>query len=358
MSSSVLNYRAGPEALAILQQRGLSPSDVRTLLLPAIGPKWLVLVGLDRALLERGWLDDGSARRLLFGASVGAWRALALGACDPHQTHAALVDAYCGQRFTHADTPSMISAAYRRLIHDVFSDADIAHALAHPRLDLAIAVARARGLFGSELRAAQALSILTAACTNAVHAGSQRWFFERVIFDSSARAPESHPALRELSGMRAPLCLANVRAVALASGTVPLYMQSVRDLMHAPAGTYLDGGFSDYHINQRLDGGAGINLLLLHQPRIVPSWLDKFVPWRGPSPGSLARLLLVHPSRDFVRSLPGSAVPTRDDFMRYVADPERRIERWQSVVSRSVELGERFMEDVASGAIVSRIQPL
>ena len=58
-----------------------------------------------------------------------------------------------------------------------------------------------------------------------------------------------------------------------------------------------------------------------------------------------------------MRSLPGSAIPTRDDFVRYVANPEQRIERWQRVVELSACLGERLLADVASGEIATRVQP-
>jgi hypothetical protein len=358
MRMPLLHYRAGPQALRILRQRGLTPGELSALLLPAIGPKWLVLVGLDRALLAHGFLHQGTRRLLLFGASIGSWRALALAARDPQRTHAALVDAYCSQRFTHADTPAVISAAYRRLIENVYSQDDLCHALQHPRMDIAIATARARGLFGHEHRLLQGTAISAAALLNVCSRHAQRLFFERVIFASTAGAGAPHPGLRDLEGTRAPLCADNVRDVALASGSVPLYMQRVSNLAHAPLGHYLDGGFSDYHINQRVKADEGINLLLLHQPRIVPSWLDKFAPWRRAPAQTLTHTLLVHPSAEFVRSLPGSAVPTRDDFTRFVAEPERRIARWHAVVTQSAELGARLIEDARSGAIASAVQPL
>ena len=73
----VLCYRAGREALASIRQRGgVGLADVSTLVLPAIGPKWLVLSGFDRALIGAGYFDAALGRRrlTLFGASAGAWR--------------------------------------------------------------------------------------------------------------------------------------------------------------------------------------------------------------------------------------------------------------------------------------------
>jgi hypothetical protein len=354
----LLNYRAGAKALEILRARGLSPSDLQSLVLPAIGPKWLVLAGFDRALLEQGWLDANGHRRLLFGSSVGAWRALAMASREPLRAHAALVHSYCNQRFTHDDDPRAISDAYRRLICDVFSDADLAHAMCHPLLDIAIATVRARGLLTVDGRIAQGLALGTATLLNAISSKTQRLFFERVIFDTRADAGRQRSVSHHGVGLRAVLNAANARDVALASGTVPMYMQLIRNIAHAPRGAYLDGGFSDYHVNQRLHEGDGISLLFLHQSRIVPSWLDKFVPWRGSRPEALSRLLLVHPTSEFVRSLPGAAVPTREDFKRFVDQPDVRIERWHAVVAQSAQLGAGFLQDVARGAIASRVQPL
>jgi hypothetical protein len=351
-----LNYRAGAIALDIIRKRGLSPSELQCIIMPAIGPKWLVLAGFDRALIEHGWLHGHAARTLLLGASVGAWRALALAARDPLRTHAALLDAYCEQRFTHDDDPAAISASYRSLLRRVFSDEDLAHATAHPQLDLAIVTARARGFLSFDAQPKlQALGLGSAAVLNALGASTRRWFFERVVFDTCIGSAR-HAALLQAPGCtRVALTVQNTLDAALASGTVPLYMQLVRDVALAPPGAYLDGGFSDYHVNRSVAGGEGIGLLMLHQRRIIPSWLDKFVPWRRAPAAAHARLLLVHPTAEFVRSLPGAAIPTRDDFERFVDEPEARIARWRSVAARSAELAATLLQDVESGAIAAQV---
>ena len=98
-----LHYRAGPRARALLQKRGgLSPEDVSALVLPAIGPKWLVLYGIDSALVRAGFLDAAARTRrlLLFGASAGAWRGLALASRNPARAIDALRDLYCDSTST------------------------------------------------------------------------------------------------------------------------------------------------------------------------------------------------------------------------------------------------------------------
>lgn len=358
---SVLHYRAGTRALALLRKRGgLSPEDVSALLLPAIGPKWLVLYGIDSALVRAGFLEAAarSRRLMLFGASAGAWRGLALAARDPARALDALRDLYCDQHFTSADTPEAISGAYRKLLNGVLSAEDLAHVVDHPQLDLAIATVRARGLLGTaRARNVQAASLVAAALLNAVGPHTQRMFFERVVFSTGLKTGIKHPLIGAAPGEQFALTVENMLDAALASGTVPLYMQAVRDILHAPQGSYMDGGFSDYHLNRQIPDD-GIALLFLHQERIVPTWTDKFLPWRKPERAWLENVLLVHPSPAFVRALPGSKVPTRHDFKTHLHNPELRKQRWHEVTERSRALGELLLRDAQSGALVSQARPL
>jgi hypothetical protein len=281
-----------------------------------------------------------------------------LAARDPLAAHQRLVEAYCAQRFTKTDTPRAISAAYRQLLLQVASDDDIAHALQHPRFELAIATARARGPLGIERQPTQALALLGAGLLHAVSPRVAHTLLERCVFATAGHATDTSPLLRAAGGVRGTLSVHNVRELLLASGSVPMYMQLVRDPPGVARGAYLDGGFSDYHINRTADAGPGVSLLILHQRRIVPAWFDKFMPWRKAEPHGLARLLQVYPTHEFVRSLPGGAIPTREDFTRLVADPELRITRWRAAASRSAELAAEFLEDVHSGAIAAKVQPL
>ena len=350
----LLQYRAGTEALSVLRKHGGLPlADLEALVLPAIGPKWLILSGFDRALIRAGWLEPNQSQRLLlFGASAGAWRAVALAAGDPLRAHERLLEAYCAQRFTHADDPAAISGAYRSLLRAAFTEADFAAAVSHARIDLAIATVRAYGpLAALEQRRVRATLLGLAALLNTLSPRSQALFYERVVFATSLAA--RHPMLGAPHGTLAPLRADNLLDVALASGTVPIFMQFVREIAGAPAGAYLDGGFSDYHLN-RPAAGSGITVLFLHQRRIIPSWLDKFVPWRKLDRRALDRLLLVYPDPAFVRALPGGEIPTRDDFQRFVHEPEQRIERWRTAAAQSGELGEAFIRDVSDGTLAKR----
>jgi len=355
-SQPLLCYRAGERALRRVREHGLGPAQVRALIAPAAGPKWLAVAGLDRALITGGYLRGRAAPLLLLGASAGAWRCVALAARDPQAAHERLAATYCAQRFVRADRPAAISAAYARLLEHVVDDADVAHALAHPELDLAILVARGRLGTASNAFALQAAALGLAAALNAISADSGRLFFTRTLFASAHAERAAHPLLGGLAAERVALSRENLRGALLASGTVPFYMAAVRELAGAAPGAYLDGGLTDYHVNQPLDlEGQGVALLFLHQARIVPNWFDKSLPWRAPSAQRLRDVLLVHPDPRWVASLPGGAVPTREDFQRFEREPELRIERWLAAVKRSQELGEQLLHDVASGEIAAKV---
>lgn len=345
----LLQYRAGAAALANIRSRGLAPEHVHAMFLPAVGPRWLIWAGVDRALIETGWLANPARRCLLMGASIGSWRALSHAARDPLRAHEALIEHYCAQHFTRQDSPRAISRAYADMLRKVFGDEDVGHALAHPSFDLAIIAARFAPPGAAGPRWLQASLLGSAGLANLLHPRANALFFRRVIFASRAH--------RLFTG-HAPLTRGNAHAVALASGTVPLYMHPVQDIASAPAGAYIDGGLTDYHVHANLRGTGGVVLAFLHQRKVLSAWLDRFTPWRQTPPTALEDLLLVYPDPEFVRSLPGSVVPSRDDFERYVDRPEERFARWREAVARARELGAAFMHDVASGAIASRVQPL
>ncbi len=342
---SLLRYRAGPRALERLRRDGLAPGSIRAVVGPASGPRWLALAGLDRALLASDLL---AGRILLAGASAGAWRMLAFACRDPMAAHQRLLDGYVGLVFPPGATPASVSRAYRDLLAGVIAG-DAGHVLGHPTFDLAIHTARCRA-GGS--RAALLASLLAAGALNVATARATGAGFERVLFHSR---PASLPS--PFDGRLVHLESRNLLAAALASGTVPVYLEAVRDIPGAPAGAYVDGGLTDYHLRAVYGDGDGLVLLPHYQHRILPRWLDRFRP-RRPSRSATADLLLMYPSAEFVAGLPGGHIPDRDDFKRFATDPEERIRRWRGVVAASEALGEQLSADLESGRLVDRVRPL
>ncbi|MFN7800123.1 MAG: patatin-like phospholipase family protein, partial [Gemmatimonas sp.] len=72
--SRLLTLRAGPQALALLRDRGLRAEDVDILPGASGGAKWLALAGLDRYLFGT-FLQAPRSRPLhAIGSSIGSWR--------------------------------------------------------------------------------------------------------------------------------------------------------------------------------------------------------------------------------------------------------------------------------------------
>ena len=150
-----------------------------------------------------------------------------------------------------------------------------------------------------------------------------------------------------------------LQGAALATGTVPLYMEPTEAPRGAPPGRYIDGGLTDYHLNQvYVEPGQGIVLFPHFQRRIVPNWFDRYLPRRRPGREILADVLQLYPSRAFVQMLPGGGIPVRDDFLTYVDEPGVRIDRWLRSSRESDRLGEQLLDDVERGRIPDLVEPM
>jgi hypothetical protein len=72
----------------------------------------------------------------------------------------------------------------------------------------------------------------------------------------------------------------------------------------------------------------------------------------------LSNVLMVCPTDDFIKKLPGGLVPNRKDFKTFADNPSERIARWEKVVSLSSHLGEQFLELIESGRLGAVVQQL
>ncbi|ANM31288.1 hypothetical protein ABI59_19480 [Acidobacteria bacterium Mor1] len=338
----------------MIRERGLDASSLAGIAGPASGPRWLVLYALDRLLIERGLptAPRSGRPRLLVGASAGAWRMLALASSRPRETLEALMQGYARMVFPDKVSPQQVSAAYRELLGRLFAD-DAATMLARPEVELAIHAVRGRGAWPWRGKPGQGVALGGAAIARIVGAGGVPWL-ERGLFRSG-------PADRSFDGRQHPLTAENLVAAARASGTVPFYMEPVEDIAGAP-GLWFDGGLLDYHLRHaHLDGATapdGVLLFPHFRREVLPVWFDRYWPNRQAGEDQLADVLQLYPSRAFVEGLPGGHIPDRDDFFRYADRPEERIRRWMEAVKLGERMAEQFADDLDSGRLAERIQPL
>ncbi len=356
---------AGDKALGLIRDGGLSPASVRTILGAAGGPKWLVLYGLDRAIFF-SWLSGPAVPVDLVGSSIGAWRfaAVAQGrrAPDAHET---LREAYTGQTYETKPSAGKVSDEAMRIMHAYLPADGIDEIFRNPSFRLAIISMRGKGAFGSTHRRRTAVGMLLAGTANAASRKNLGRFFVRTIFADGRDGGRPHASAAfvgdPIGTSEVHLTRDNIRKAILASGSIPVVMEGVRDIPGAPPGVYWDGGLVDYHVtipDSSVDGREGIVLFPHYIDRIIPGWFDKHLPWRGKAPTGQERMLLICPSREFVGRLPYGKIPDRTDFKRFFGNDKERVAFWKKTAAESERLGDEFLELVGSGRIRQRIRPL
>jgi len=330
--------RAGARAAAHVRKRGLVPTDIGCVPAAAGGPKGLALIALDKRLFDpaQGWLHR--AQLELIGASIGAWRMAAAAMPDPVGALDRLAEAYVGQTYPHRPTPRQVAEQCRKLARAVLGDARTVEP--RPGRALTVVTARARGALE---RNATRAAFARAALANTLSRSRLAAHLQRVLFTAGgARFPDA--AFDPFGVDRIALDERNSEDALLASGSIPLVCEPVRNPAGAPRGEYWDGGLIDYHL---LLPYAQLPQLVLYPhfaPQVTAGWLDKFLPWRkhARSHSWLDNVLLVSPSPAMLERLPNRQLPDRNDFYRYGLDHAGRQRDWRRAMSES----ERFADEV------------
>lgn len=346
-----LTIKAGQRAFSRIREQDLKPQDVGILPGAAGGPKALGIQGLDLALFG-DWLARAPRERSLIGASIGSWRFASACLPDPVQGLLDLGRLYNEQRFAKGVTMAEVSQSCQRMLDDLLAGRD-AMLLANPHYRLNIVVVKSHGLLADDHRGRLGLGLSSVIADNLRGRARLSRHFERLIIHDPRQAPPLHP-LKDFPSRFLDLELGNLRQALLASGSIPMVMQGVRDLPGAGAGTYRDGGLLDYHLDLPYHGDD-IVLYPHFTDLVIPGWFDKSLPWRRSNPQGLQDVLLVAPSRDYLARLPHGKLPDRSDFKRFLGDDTRRNQYWQTAMSESQRLGDEFLELVDSGRLGERL---
>jgi hypothetical protein len=353
--SHALTLRAGPDALAMVRERGLRASDIDVMPGASGGAKWLSIAGLDRYLFGELLQQPRDRPLHLIGSSIGSWRMACLAQRDPLAAldrghHAYIYD----QRYPRKPTTAQVTRVLGGALDAMLGPSGAAEILQHPWARVHIITARGRWLAASGNRLALMAGLALAAAGNVVSRRTLSWQLERVIFHSCGdETPFAH--LADLPTVHLPLTQGNVRDALLASGSIPLLLEGVRVAGAPPGGVYWDGGVLDYHLDLDFGTGAGLVLFPHFYSHVVPGWFDKALPWRRAAGSNFRRTLLLAPSEEFVASLPGGKIPDRRDF--YGMPEQERMRRWQAVRDASERLGDELRELVATGRMADRVQP-
>ncbi|MGC1330947.1 MAG: patatin-like phospholipase family protein, partial [Pseudomonas sp.] len=143
----------------------------------------------------------------------------------------------------------------------------------------------------------------------------------------------------------------------LASGSIPMVMEGVRDIPGAGAGTFRDGGLLDYHLDLPYSGGDLV-LYPHFTDKVIPGWFDKALPWRRGDAQRLRNVVLLAPSPQYLARLPHGKLPDRSDFKRFMGQDKARQDYWRTAMSESRRMGDEFLDLVATGRLNDVLQPL
>jgi hypothetical protein len=350
MTERWIDVRVGERARQHLADRGLSPSDIGCIPAAAGGPKGLALLALDR-LLAGEWLSQAAALELI-GASIGAWRMAALAQTEPLAALDRLQHAYVHQQnYPERPTTSHVAAACRGLARAV---TDGRAMQVREGIALSVLTSRARGVLKDNTRSAFA----RAALSNTLGRDRLAAHLQRVVFQ--AGAPARFDMKEDAFGAECvALTVENQEDALLASGSIPLICDPVRDIAGAPPGDYWDGGLIDYHLLLRYPQLDRLVLYPHFIPWVTPGWLDKGLPWRARTRQHawLANVILIAPSPAMLARLPNGKLPDRNDFYRYGQDHAARISAWEKAIAEMERFAAAAMTWLQSPDL-SLVQPL
>ncbi|MGB5722371.1 MAG: hypothetical protein WBM34_16890 [Woeseiaceae bacterium] len=354
MKSHSLTFRAGAGALRSIRENGFDISSVGTIAGASGGAKWLVLSQLDRAIL--GNLVPRMKNPVhLIGSSIGSWRFACYAQKDPVAAIERLEYAYLEQSYSEKPNIHEITAKSREILEHVLGSTGVDEILSNPLFRMHVMAVRSKHVTATENRGLLAASLITAAALNAVSRKSLGLFFERALFFDKRDVPPFFDLLG-FPIQRIEMSAANLADAVIATGSIPLVLTGVRDIVGAAPGVYRDGGVIDYHLDLPHSARERMTLFPHFYERIVPGWFDKKLKWRRPHPGNVDRTILISPSAEFVAKLPNAKIPDRSDFAKYT--PKERVIAWRSCVAACEQLADEFNEVLESDQLAARLKPL
>ena len=331
----MIEIYAGKTATKIINEQGLKPELFNTFLGASGGPKWFTLFGLDKYLFGE-FFKGRSSQLNLVGSSAGAFRAACFSQNDPVAAITRLAKSYSETRYSsNKPTPQEITTKARALLEDVFGDNGVAEIITNPVFKAHFIVAKSNGLVASEQKALQLLGLTKSYLSNRVNRRFLTKQYERFIY----QAPNSDFTIEDsykFKTRQLDLTTNNLKDALLASGSIPLVMQGIKNIAGSPPGMYRDGGIVDYHFDFKINN-PGLILYPHFNCEPKAGWFDKNLK-RKVAAENYDNVVMITPSKQFVASLPYGKIPDRTDFTDLDADT--RIKYWRTVFSETEKLAD------------------
>jgi len=348
----MLDIYAGASALKTIKNNGFIEQNFTHVLGASGGPKWFTLFGLDKYLFGE-FFKDRTLPLNLIGSSAGAFRFAALSQENPVEKIALLAKNYSETVYSKHATAAEISDKAIELIDSLVTEDGIDQILNNKIMRPHFIVARCSGLTEHENKLAQLTGLLFSAFINKFDREKLNKQYQRVVFhhpDSTIRITDTP----NFNSIYLTLSKDNCAEAVLASGSIPLVMRGVKNIVGAPQGMYRDGGIIDYHFDINIQGNTGLTLYPHFNPLPKPGWFDKNGK-RIVSNDNYQNTVLMVPSRAFVENLPFGKIPDRKDFT--TMEPDVRIKYWKTVFQETERLAEAFHQLVDKQTI-EKIKPL
>jgi hypothetical protein len=354
LSGGALVFKTGQGAYEDIRKNGFSAERIGTIVGASGGAKWLVLSQLDRVILKRVVPAIPGPVHLL-GSSIGAWRFSCYAQDDPVAAVERFERAYVEQRYSTQPDEKEISDSGRMTLETILGENGVDDIMNHPKLRTHMMTVKSRLITSSDNRVLLAAGLIAAIGANLLHRRFLGAFFSRGLFSD----PRDKPPFYDVSGFpihHIRLINENFRDAIIASGSIPMVMQGVRDIHGAPPGTYRDGGVIDYHFDMPTVDEDRISLFPHFFDWLKPGWFDRKLAWRKVNPKHMDRTLLICPSPEFIARLPDGKVPDRTDFVRM--SENRRIRLWWEVVKACEELAEELNDVLDKDQLATRLESL
>ncbi|TMN84641.1 MULTISPECIES: patatin-like phospholipase family protein [unclassified Pseudoalteromonas] len=333
----MIDIVAGKNATKIINEQGFKPELFTSFLGASGGPKWFTLFGLDKYIFGEFFKNRTQPLNLI-GSSAGAFRSACFAQNDPVAAIERLAKSYSQTRYSsNKPTPSEITIKARALLEDVFGDNGVTEIINNPVFKAHFIVAKSNGFIASENKLIQLLGLSKSYMLNRVNRkllGSQ---YERFIFG----APNSNLSITDSYNFKTQniaLSQTNLKDALLASGSIPLVMQGIKNIAGSPQGMYRDGGIIDYHFDLKINN-PGLILYPHFNSEPKAGWFDKNLK-RKVAPQNYDNVVMITPSKEFIAGLPYGKIPDRNDFTDLDADT--RIKYWNTVFSETEKLAEAF----------------
>jgi len=354
LKTNALLFKAGPGAYKDIRDRGFAEERIGTIAGASGGAKWLVLSQLDRVIIER-LLPVLNGPVHLLGSSIGAWRFACYGQASPLAALDLFESLYLDQSYSDKPDADEISRVGRGMLQQILGDSGADEIVSNPKLRLHVLSVLSRNITSSDKRPLLAAGLFAAITANLISRRALGLFFSRALFFDARDLPPFYNA-PGFPMERIRLTAQNLLDAVVASGSIPMVLNGVRNIHGAPAGTYRDGGILDYHLDLPTSDPDRLTLFPHFFDWLKPGWFDRQLPWRSHNPLHTDRTILICPSPEFIAGLPNAKVPDRSDFVTFA--PAERIRMWRDAVAQCRVLADELHEVLDKGQLAARLRPL